>query len=519
MQDTVRQTRVSKLRIILSLVLAPCGAAFTFLNIPDPHFVTHTELILSLVLGGIIFAVTAFFTINRALEFARNNLLLTVIFGVLSLYLSRALFIDRGIALKEPIVPNFWTYKIFWITFPAYWFLFLIVSHYLLQVVFALWKETPKLERQVTKWIFLAGIPVLVLVFTVFPFWYHGYDTFWSLDSGFLLKNMTKVDYYDIRHPLLGIFFYTLSKITHVFCVLLVPAQVEVLATAILFQIVNLAIMLLCALLVRAMTKSTTVWICYLSSIGFLIYILAVEKYQVIVLTMLIYLYQTLRGKNAAGWLAASILFMPTNIFLVSAEFIVKQSWRERLTRLGTLVVTGMGMVLASGRIEIVLHGLSQVNSARATFAAGDWGYHERFYSLMHFFQANFLAISGTLKDDGKYEWSGLSHFPSITAFVLVALIIIGLVVNFKNKFTQICAVWIAFAVALFIPLNWSPGQSPLFNIYFLWATAPAAAAGFLWVIKKLRLNRSIAVTAAAATMIFVNLIALLDTSLVITLG
>ncbi len=118
-------------------------------------------------------------------------------------------------------------------------------------------------------------------------------------------------------------------------------------------------------------------------------------------------------------------------------------------------------------------------------------GIKEKIISTFNMIQTSIISV-GTSNINGTYLWDDLTENIPLCGIVIFIIVVIGFIVNRKEIFSKICALWILFAFVLFAILNWSTGESPLFNIYFSWAIIPLFVYGFDFIIEKLKISSKV---------------------------
>lgn len=83
----------------------------------------------------------------------------------------------------------------------------------------------------------------------------------------------------------------------------------------------------------------------------------------------------------------------------------------------------------------------------------------------------------------------------------------LGFAIHWKERIYQISFAWMIYAWILFVPLNWSVIETPLFNLYFSWAILVLFIGGMDWIIQKLRFNRDFVYIIASGVLLIVGVI------------
>ena len=72
--------------------------------------------------------------------------------------------------------------------------------------------------------------------------------------------------------------------------------------------------------------------------------------------------------------------------------------------------------------------------------------------------------------------------------------------------YSKYLIVWSVFLAILFMILNWSIHESPLFNIYFAWAIIPATILGMEKIFEYFKLNKKVAYYSIISIISIINI-------------
>ena len=346
--------------------------------------------------------------------------------------------------------------------------------------------------------------------------WYQQYYAgAYSLDSGWCYQNIFPVlNYYDIRHPIMGeLTFPIWSTVTGILGVIS-PANLFGTLTAVLIQWINIQFLLLVALMLRKLMNSKIMFWLYICSFPTLLYVISLEKYQMCVVFAVFYIYAICKGKKySSGALILSIGMMPTNGIAAIFEVTGSIPWKEKLQRIASIILGGFITLVCMGRgflLNLPL-AVKQLVDQHTYFSRGGLGTKEQVLSVINMIQSSFVALSSAPDSQGRYLWTDLTTGITLFNMLILAVILLGFIVGWKDRFIRTCALWIIYAFILFVPLNWSPYESPLFAILFSWAVIPLAKRGIDWLIEHLHLPEKGTYAVILAAMLTVNLAQLAD--------
>ena len=345
--------------------------------------------------------------------------------------------------------------------------------------------------------------------------WYQQYDKVYSIDSGWCYRNIfPNLDYYDIRHPIMSELAFPIWAAVTGILQLVAPANRMEVLTAVVMQWFNVQLLLLVGLMLRKLTGSRTVVCLYLCSFPTLLYVLFFEKYQICAALLVFYVYAVCRGKKfSSGALILSVGTMPTNGFAAILELTASRPWKDKLRRIAIIAAGGFAALVCMGRGFLLNLPLAaeQLGAKHSSFGSGELGLKERVYSVVNLFQSCFTALSSSAED--RYLWTSIITGVTLLGVLLLALMLLGAVVGWRDRFLRACTLWAAFAFLLFVGLNWAPHETPLFSILFSWAVIPLVKRGTDWIIQSLHMPRRGTYAVLLTVMLTVNIAQLIDIS------
>lgn len=457
---------------------------------PQPLYV---ELLT--ILGGLIcFGLLAYFGVSKVLSFIGNRPFISLLVGAFATLVVLDIFRQKGAYFHSALPFDPWRIWIIGLGIPAGIFLFLWIAQYLNGIFQEIWQELPDLEKRiylVTSVGLVFVIPVLFLLTNV---WYTGYSwgpnavkSVWSIDSGYMMDEMLPNPvYYDLRHPLLGIFQYPNYVLANYTALLFFPSNLYLPIKAALIQITKSQLILWSALALRVITKNRFVYLVYLVSIPTLTFFFAVDKYQLMLFLPVMYCYQILRGRNGNPLLASAILIMPASIFLWLAELVVKNNWKEVLKRGFSLALLGIGMIVASGRVCLLTGDAFNLGTRMLTTQSSS--HAERFYAIARLLHSCFVPVDSSVVENNNFIWTDTFAPPGLLTILITVMVIVGMLLSFNSASYRVFTVWTLCSILIFVVISWSPEEAPLFNLYFSWAVIPLFVYAFERIIRKLSL-------------------------------
>lgn len=462
-------------------------------------------------------------TSNETFENIKNNKILALLYIGLSCIVWGRLYSIRGIELKikyeEVLAINPFRLRFFILSIFAIIYLGIFICNKIKKWIFEFYKSMDSWDKKAYVVVSLIWFSIILVVYNLNANWYLQYDKVYSLDSGWCFSSIfPKSGYYDIRHPLLSIFTFPIFAIVDTFVKILFYGNLSNTVEAIIFQFMNVQFLILIGLQIKKLTQNKVTFLMYMLSFPTILYSIFFEKYQLCVFLLFMYVFAMCSNNNkekAKNFLISAAGCMPTSCVIGIAELITSGKWKEKIVRIIKIVIATILIFICLGRASVFKYGLSEIAEKREQFSNQTLTIKERAIATTKMIQSSLTALPSnvitTEKGTTKYWWDSLETKISITALAIMAVIIIGIVTNKKSLFVKISSIWSAFAFVLFVGLNWSPHETPLFNIYFSWSLIPLFVMGMDFIIEKLDLNRKMIYGILFGVMLIINITTILD--------
>lgn len=432
-------------------------------------------------------------TVKENGEVIKNNPLFTIISVILTIIVMEQLYLTKGIEGKELF--QTWSLNLFKIKF------FRIATVAALYIGIYLGSKIKKwlidfyhaLDAWDKKAYIIATIIssfLIIIAYRTNANWYLQYDKVYSLDSGWCFENiLPNSTYYDIRHPILSAVTFPIWAIVNTLVKLILPSNWMTIAIAIIFQIINAQLLILIGLQLKILTKNKFVFIIYMLSFPTILYTMFFEKYQICVFLIVLYVFTICHKKEKSiPSLIAATGVMPTSCVIGMAELLTSDKVIEKLKKILKIVVITLITFICLGRGHIIEHGLTEMLEKKQGFSNKTYTISEKIMATTKMIENSLIALpSSTTVKENTYWWKGLETQISIVAMIIIGMIIIAIIKNRKTLFVKICSVWVIFSFVLFVILNWSTQETPLFTIYFSWAIIPLFIMGLDFILEKLK--------------------------------
>jgi len=289
---------------LLTLIIAISFAFFSVQLIPmnnatDVKFEVYSTLIIIFIVVYIIG--------EKILEKFWTTIKTNKISGLLSLFFS-ACIIRKAEFTKAYIIYwmipkdmiNIFSHKIYLIATLACYILTTIIFSAILNYLQNLIKESTKEEKRIIIILSVIGLLAITIVYGFNQNFFLQYDKIYSMDSGWVHSGIySQLNYYDIRHPLLSIFYFPIWAIVETTInVIFGVSQITTIIKTVIFQFINFELLLMIGIYLKKITKNNNVFMLYMVSFPTLLYTLFFEKYQLCVFLIVYYVYSVCLNKH-----------------------------------------------------------------------------------------------------------------------------------------------------------------------------------------------------------------------------
>lgn len=383
----------------------------------------------------------------------------------------------------------------------------------LVQVTVQFFKSFDAWERK--SYLIISSV-TLLLIIVAYGFnskIYLQYDKVLSMDTGWVFNNMiSKINYYDIRHPFSSVFYFPIYSVVEVLINnSFVTSGITVTIKAILLQAINCQLLIIIGFYLKKLTNNKNVFILYMLSFPTLTYFLFFEKYQLCVFLLVTYVFLTCMNKNGNLAFVTSMGMMPVSGAIGIIEFLKKCPIKEKFINLLKIVSVGTVFTIVIGRVHIFKYGIDEALLMKGLFSNVTLTFQQKIYSTFNMIQSTIISVSTNSIDGSIYWWSDITNKLPLLGIIIMIVLVIGFITNRKRMIAKISLYWVFFSFVLFTILNWSSNESPLFNIYFSWATIILFVYGIDYIIKKLKLNKKVIYGLMYAFIVLVNLSVLIN--------
>lgn len=500
---------------ILGIIFALSSAMLSFQLIIDDYYLTINIIFTATVsfLCAIWFWIK---TARKTCEIARSNIIFTIVCIIATCMVMMQLYLTKGVECREIFkewIINPFRVRYFIISIFSAMYIGIYIGNKIKEWILDLYHSLDTWDKKAYIIATVISFFLIAIAYSSNANWYLQYDKVYSLDSGWCFKQIfPHANYYDIRHPILSVYTFPIWAIVTTVVNMFLPGNLSTMIVAILLQLFNAQLLILIGLQLKILTQSKWVFIFYMISFQTMLYTMFFEKYQLCTFLVVLYVFTICNKKdNSTASLIASAGAMPTSCFIGVSELFTSDKLWTKIKKISKIVLITVLTFICLGRGHVLQYGMSEMLTQKEKFSNKSYTMQEKMISTTKVFQGALTALPSNTTANNKYLWEGLESNVSLVTIVIIMTIITGGIVNRKKNFVKISAVWSIFAVILFVLLNWSTHETPLFAIYFSWAIIPLFVLGIDWIVNKIKANPKIVYTTITGIIMIVNIATIFD--------
>lgn len=321
------------------------------------------------------------------------------------------------------------------------------------------------------------------------------YDVIYTSDSGAITYedaffNVSYVEN-DIRQPLFGIFSLPFSIIGKFIAEILffVPERYDYVSamTFIQFVLLSVSTILISRMLKLKEEDKKYFYLLFSISFSYMIFSIILEQYVIGLFYLILTCYCFYEKKLKPNYLyVGTVGTMLTSgiVFPLISE--IKNLKKYIIDAFKCLAVF-LSVLTVGGQFPQIFLVFTNFNSLTSTFAK-KMGFVDKFYQFINFVKGILIAPKGKIIEvfnHPSYQLVEVKNIMIIGIFILL-IVIVGYVLNRKNKFVNFCMLWVIFSAILLLFIGWGTSENGLilYSLYFAFAYLSLFYLFFRCVIK-----------------------------------
>lgn len=307
-----------------------------------------------------------------------------------------------------------------------------------------------------------------------YPVFSYGFDFDWDIGNG------------GIRHPIATLLTYPIYVVCSILAILLsyIPN-----IQPILYAIFQSEMLIFTAIVLKRITKSGWTLLLFSLSFPFVFFTIFIEKYQISVLLMVLFVYCVSRYKSTS--LQKYFLFASSGMMLTSVVYGFfygkERSFWKRIREYVSVAFAFLAVLVASGRIGYILNFTYLRTHNFEMFVDGGNEVHtlfNKFCGFTNLLTSSFIPVEYQVNELNFY-WTDLVSNPNWLGLFILVLLITIVIINVKNRTVWLLFLWTAYSAVQELILGIGPGCDPLFSLYFTWPVISLVVIGINSVFKK----------------------------------
>lgn len=326
------------------------------------------------------------------------------------------------------------------------------------------------------------------------------YDVIYTSDSGTLtygdaFLNVSYVEN-DIRQPLFGIFSLPFSIVGKIIAEILffIPKNYEYASAMTFIQFILLSISTILISRMLKLKESEKKYFYLLVSISFpyMLFSIVLEQYVIGLFYLILTCYYFYENKirpnyfyvGAVGTMLTSGIVFPLISEIKNLKKYIIDTVKCFFAFLSVLIVSGQ-----FPQIFLISDNFRSLTSAFAKKS----GFIDKIYQFINFVKGIIMAPKGgkivEIFNHPSYQLTDVKNVAIIGVIVLL-IVILGYILNRKNKFANFCMLWVIFSSIILLFIGWGTAENGLilYSLYFAFAYLSLFYLFFRRVIKNDRI-------------------------------
>lgn len=329
-------------------------------------------------------------------------------------------------------------------------------------IILDVWKKSNKESKILFFIACFVFVFIYILVFNETIGFSENYDVIYSIDSSYVKSTMLKKgSYATIQHLFVAFPYFLIRELSSKFDLLLNSKSILLIC----MQIFMLGF---CSLILWCLTHSRWVQIIFLISFPTMLFSFMVEKYQICVLTLLLYVYAVIMNRRENKMM----FFMTVGTISINAFMGIviskKDNIIDRIYDFIKVALEFLSFLILIGRAGVIQGLLLYPNQLEGYMTSKT--FYERFLAYTNMI-GNCLFRSPYQITETSIWWINNGQYLNVLGFLLLFLCLGNCLTLKKNSsIINVGLLWILFSFVLLVLYGWASNESPLFSILFSWS-------------------------------------------------
>lgn len=307
------------------------------------------------------------------------------------------------------------------------------------------------------------------------------YDVIYTSDSGAIAKDdaFFNVSYIenDIRQPLFGVFSLPFSIVSKMLAEILffVPENYEyaVSMTFIQYILIGVSTILISRMLKLKEKEKKYLYLLFSVSFSYILFSIVLEQYVIGLFYLILTCYCFYEKKIKPNYLyvgAVGTMLTSGIVFPLISEI---KNFKKYVIDAFKCLGVFLSVLTIGGQFPQLFLMLNNFNSLTSSFAK-KVGFVDKFYQFINFVKGIIIAPKGKIMEVLNHPSYQLVEVKNImiVGVVILLIVILGYILNKKNKFANFCILWVIFSAVLLLLIGWGTAENGLilYSLYFAFA-------------------------------------------------
>lgn len=325
----------------------------------------------------------------------------------------------------------------------------------------------------------------------------------------------------DIRHPLWLIIHLPFTSVSLVLSTIF--PFMELSYPLIQCIIINICLTICMILLSRLIGGKRSLLIIG-CTYPFILYGLLFETSQITACICILIIYQVcnsekVKGKSSTLVAIAAGYTLTTCVLAITLEKIT--DIKKFISTAFQCALKFLGLCVLCGQSYIILNVWSLISRMLSAYGNGNYSLSDRMVAFTHSLAAAFVAVPYRYYEEPREQFNYFSYYLTIwnkeakiewVGIVVLSFAILGMILNYKNKFAKICFFWLVYNFFIFVIVGYSMGDFTVHIMLYAWAIISLVLLACRKILEKMKfLNEKICAAILIILLLYKNITFLIE--------
>jgi len=342
------------------------------------------------------------------------------------------------------------------------------------------------------------------------------YDVVYTTDSANLVAtnaySNVNASENDIRNPLFGLFSmpFAIGALILSRVLFFIPNSYIIIVNIIQVLLLLVSIIIIARMLQLSGVSKIFLLVICTATYPVLLFSLNMEQYIFSLFWLIILLNTYLqKSENKDHYYIAA-----TGSLLISGAMLPllleSKSIKKSLNDLTSMGIKFFAIITLFGQLPLFMNAASSINRL-TRFAGTTLPFSDRVLQYFNFISSCFVKpdaeVNTIAYSHASYQLAPVINLNTI-GIILFLIAVLGYILNYRNRFAQICMWWVVFSFLILCVVGWGTLENGLilYTLYFLWAYVSLVFLAIEKLPSKLKIVRYSLYAMAAIALLIVNI-------------